>query len=64
MEFFSYKYKFYDVEDNQIKNCKIFSPLSQFKYDGFEFANPKRITVFRTAIDSGRKKTKYSLEWE
>ena len=31
MEFFSYKYKFYDVIDNQIKNSKIFSPLSQFK---------------------------------
>ena len=41
MEFFSYKYKFYDVVDNQIKNAKIFSPLSQFKYSGFEYANPK-----------------------
>ena len=26
MEFFSYKFKFYDVADNQIKNSKIFSP--------------------------------------
>ena len=56
MEFFSYKYKFYDVVDNQIKNAKIFSPLSQFKYSGFEYANPKKTTVFRTVIDSERKK--------
>ena len=56
MEFFSYKYKFYDVIDNQIKNSKIFSPLSQFKYSGSEFANPKRATVFRTVIDGERKK--------
>ena len=64
MEFFSYKYKFYDVADNQIKNCKIFSPLSQFKYNGFEVANPKRTAVFRTVIDGERKKIKYSLKWE
>ena len=64
MAFFSYKYKFYDVVDNQIKNCKIFSPLSQFKYNGFEVANPKRTAVFRTVIDGKRKKIKYSLKWE
>ena len=56
MEFFSYKYKFYDVIDNQIKNSKIFLPLSQFKYSGSKFANPKRTTVFRTVIDDERKK--------
>ena len=64
MEFFNYKYKFHDVVDNQIKKCKIFSPMSQFKYRGFEFANPKRTTVFRTVIDGERKNIKYSLEWE
>ena len=64
MEFFSYKYRFYNVVDNQIKNCKFFSPLSQFKSSSFEFTNPKRTTVFRTAIDGERKKIKYSLEWE
>ena len=56
MEFFSYKYKFYDVVGNQIRNCKNFSPLSQFKYSRFEFANPRRTTVFRTIIDGERKK--------
>ena len=64
MEFFGYKYKSKDVGDNQIKNYKIFSPLSQFKYSDFEFANPKRTTVFRTVIDAERKKIKCSLEWE
>ena len=56
MDFFSYKYKFYNVVDNQIKNCKIFSPLTQFKYSGFKFANTKRTTVFRTVIDGEGKK--------
>ena len=63
-EFFSYKYKFYDVVDKQIKNCKIFSLLSQFKYSGFIFGNPKRTTLCRTVIEGERKKNKYSLEWE
>ena len=64
MKFFSYKYKFYDDVDNHIKNSKVFSPLSQFKYNGFEFANPERTTVFRAVIDGERKKIKYSLKWE
>ena len=63
MEHFSYIYKFYDVIDNQIKNRKIFSLLSQFKYCGFEFANPKRTTVIGT-VTGERKNIKYSLEWE
>ena len=62
MELFNHKHKFYNVVDNQIKNCKIFSPLSQFKYSGFEFANPKRKIKFRTVIDGERNKIKYSLE--
>ena len=64
MKFFSYKYKFYDDVDNHIKNSKIFSPLSQFKYNGFEFVNPERTTVFRAVIDGERKKIKYSLKWD
>ena len=62
MEFFNCKYKFHDVVDNQIKNYKMFSPMSQFKYRGFEFANPKRTTVIRTVIDGERKNIKYSLD--
>ena len=50
------KYKFYDVADNQMKSCKIFSLLLQFKYNGFEFAYRKRIAVFRTVIDGEGKK--------
>ena len=50
------KYKCYDVADNQMKSCKIFSPLLQFKYNGFEFAYRKRIAVFRTVIDGEGKK--------
>lgn len=39
MELYSWKYKFYDIKDNQTKNCKIFSPYTQFKKKGFEFMN-------------------------
>ena len=32
-----YKYKFYDPVDKKIKDCKIYSPFSHFKENGFEF---------------------------
>ena len=37
MDLYSWKYEFYDSNDNQIKNCKIFSPYTQSKNEGFEF---------------------------
>ena len=27
-DLFSWKYKFYNIEDNQIKDCKMFSPYT------------------------------------
>ena len=39
---FSWKYKFYDIADNQIKNCKIFLPYTKFKNKDFEFDNTKK----------------------
>ena len=32
-----YKYKYFDTVDKKIKDCKIFSPFSLFKGNGFEF---------------------------
>ena len=42
VDLFSWRYKFYDITDNQIKDCKIFSPYMQFKNKGFEFADVKK----------------------
>ena len=32
-----YKYKYFDTVDKKIKDCKMLSPLSLFKGNGFEF---------------------------
>ena len=42
LHLFSWKYKFYDIADNQIKNCKIFLPYTKFKNKDFEFDNTKK----------------------
>ena len=34
---YSYKYKFYDTVEKQFKDCKIYSPFSHYKANGFEF---------------------------
>ena len=44
MDLCSQKYKFYDIKDNQIKDCKIFSPYTKFKNKGFEFMDVKKTT--------------------
>ena len=33
----SYKYKFYDTVEKNIRDCKIHSPFSHYKGNGFEF---------------------------
>ena len=48
MDLYSWKYKFYDIKDNQIKDCKIFSPYMQFKTKGFEFMDVKKIYISRS----------------
>ena len=37
VDLFSWKCKFYKIRDNQIKDCKIFSPYTQFENKDFEF---------------------------
>ena len=43
MDVCSWKYKFYDMKDNQIKDCKIFLLYMQFKNKGFEFMDVKKL---------------------
>ena len=37
---YSYKYKFFDTKMKKITDCKIYSPFSHFKGNGFEFKIP------------------------
>ena len=62
IEYYLYKYKFFDVLTNTIKDGKIFSPYLQFLHTGFEFKNDAeklRYTLFYRS-----KKRKHDNEFE
>ena len=42
MDLYCWKYKFYDIKDNQMKDCKFFSPYTQFKNKGFVLMDVKK----------------------
>ena len=42
IDLYSWKYKFYHIKDNQIRDCKFSSPYTQFKNKGFEFQDVKK----------------------
>ena len=63
VDLFSSKYKFYDITDNQIKDCKVFSPYRQFKNKGFEFEDTKK-KKYRVAIDDQNKNIVSSMNWK
>ena len=54
-----YYYKFYDTIEKKIKDCKIYSPFSHFKGNGFEFkriiGQEKRDTVTIRLFDDYTK---------
>ena len=54
-----YKYKFYNTVDKKIKDCKIYSPFSHFKGNGFEFQRiigpKKNDTVLVSLFDNNKK---------
>ena len=64
MDLFSWKYKFYDIEDNQIKDCKMFSPYTQFKTKGFEFEDSKKTKKYLVVIDDQNKNIVSSMNWK
>ena len=51
IEYYLYKYNFFDVKTNTIKNGKIFSPYSQFSHTGFEFKNDAEQLRYTYSID-------------
>ena len=42
IDLYSWKYKFYHIKDNQIRDCKFSSPCTQFKNKGVEFQDVKK----------------------
>ena len=42
MDLHCWKYKSYDIKDNQMKDCKIFSPYTQSKNKGFVLMDVKK----------------------
>ena len=64
MDLCNWKYKFYGIKDNQIKDCKIFSPYTQFKNKGFEFMDVKKKKKNRVVIDDQNKNIVCNLNWK
>ena len=58
---YSYKYKFYDTKMKRITDCKIYSPFSHFKGNGFEFkrkVGPKKNDTVMVSLFDDNKKIK------
>ena len=58
---YSYKYKFYDTKMKRITDCKIYSPFSHFKGNGFEFKRimgPKKNDTVTVSLFDDNKKIK------
>ena len=65
VDLFSWKYKFYDITDNQIKDCKIFSPYTQFKNKDFEFKETKKNKKeYCVVIDDQNKNIVSIMNWK
>ena len=62
IERYLYKYKFFDVKPNTIKDGQIFSPYPQFLHTGFEFKNDAEKLRYPCSIDP--KKRKHYNEFE
>ena len=63
VDLFSWKCIFY-ITDNQVKDCKIFSPYMQFKTKGFEFEDNKKTKKYRVVMDDQDKNIVSSINLE
>ena len=64
IEYYLYKYKFFDVKTNTIKDGKIFSPDSQFWHTGFEFKNDAEKLGYVCSIDPKKENIIMNLKLE
>ena len=63
IEYYLYKYKFFDIKTNTIKNGKIFSPYSQFSHTGFEFKNDAEKLRYTCSIDPRKENIIVNFNW-
>ena len=63
IEYYLYKYKFFDVKTNTIKDGKIFSPYLQFSHTGFEFENDAEKLRSTSSIDQKKDNIIMNLNW-
>ena len=61
---YSWKYKFYDSKDNQIKDSKFFSLYTQYKNKGFEFQDVKKTQKNHVVIGNQNKNKVCFLNWK
>ena len=63
IEYYLYKYKFFDVKTNTIKDGQIFSPQSQFSQTGFQFKNDAEKLRYTCSIDPKKETIIMNLNW-
>ena len=61
---YSWKYKFYDVKDNLIKDSKIFSPYTQFLKKDLSFQDLAERKKYHVIIDNQGKNIVSTLKWD
>ena len=62
IEYYLYKYKFFDIKTNSIKDGQIFSPYSQFSHSGFEFKNDSEKLRCPCSIDPKKENNEFELQ--
>ena len=63
IEYYLYKYKFFDVKFDTIKDSKFFSSYSQFLHIGFEFKNDAEKLRYTCSIDPKKENIIMNLNW-
>ena len=63
VDIFSGKYKLYNITDNQIKDCKIFSPYTQFEIKALSLKILKK-KIYCVVIDDQNKNIVSSMNWK
>ena len=61
---YNWKYKFYDVKDNLIKDCKIFLPYMQFLNKGLSFQDLAERKKHHVIVDNQGKNIVSTLKWD
>ena len=64
IDLYSWKYKFCNINNNQIKYCKFYFPYTQFKNKVIEFEDIKKTKKYRVVIDDQNKNIFCNLNWK